>query len=260
MSRIHLTDEILMAFADGELDEAVRRAVDEAMLHDPQLRQRVAEYTRSRRLVQTALSTEVYLAVPSALRANVMRQVSHSERKASDHPETALMGGSGTHRATVVARSRLPQYLLPLAASIAVIAIGIGMFFAGRWTDSNGLSQQSLVARLSSPPVQAALGTAPSGQPQSLAAGEFRVIATYKSGSGALCREFTLQDASGKANAVACRSKSDWNVTFAMVEPAQTTGYAPADGADPISSYLQGLNAGEPLEPSVERKALSTPE
>jgi anti-sigma-K factor RskA len=259
LSRIHLTDEILMAFADGELDETVRRAVEEAMAHDSELRQRVAGYVRSRRLAQTALSTDDYLAVPSALRAHVMRQVSAAE-KPSESAETATKQISRENSSAVFARSRPTQYMLPLAASVAALAIGIGMFFAGRWTGSDEFASQSLVARLASPQVQAALSTTASGQPQSVEAGQMRVIATYKSGSGALCREFTLQDASGKANAVACRSKSDWNITFALVEPTQASGYSPADGGNLISSYLQGLNAGDPLEPSLEKKALSVSE
>jgi hypothetical protein len=35
MSQLHLTDEILMAFADGELDEAVASAVAKAMAEIP---------------------------------------------------------------------------------------------------------------------------------------------------------------------------------------------------------------------------------
>lgn len=260
MSRIHLTDEILMAFADGELDETVRSAVEEAMAHDSELRQRVAEYTRSRRLVQTALSTDAYLAVPPALRAKVIQKVTMAEGKALESIETDAPANPGKSQPAPFSRSRFTQYQLPLAASMAALAIGISIFFAGRWIGSDGLQGQSLVASLGSSSVQAALGTVSSGKAQSLEVGQFRVIATYQSGSGALCREFTLQDASGKANAVACRSKSDWNITFALVEPAQSSGYAPADGTDLMGSYLKELNAGNPLEPSLEKKALSTSE
>ncbi|WP_441984722.1 hypothetical protein [Microvirga sp. 2YAF29] len=186
--------------------------------------------------------------------------MSAAEGRGLENTKTETMLNAGAARPRAAARSRLPQYLLLMAASMAAIAIGVGIFFAGRWTDGAAFTEQSLVASLESSSVQAALGRVASGQSQNLEAGQFRVIATYESESGALCREFTLQDASGKANAVACRSKSDWNITFALVEPAQASGYAPADGGDLISSYLQGLNAGDPLEPSLEKKALSASE
>lgn len=255
-----MTDEILMAYADGELDETVRSAVEEAIAHDPALSQRVAEYTRSRRLVQTALSTDDYLAVPPDLRAKVIQQVSTVTEKARKSAAVAAPVNLGATRPTASARSQTLHYLLPLAASLVAVAIGIGIFFVGRWTGSDRSPEQSIIARLGSPAVLAALGTVASGQSNSLAEGQLRVIATYRSGSGALCREFTLQGASDKANAVACRSKSDWNVAFALVEPARPSGYAPADGSDLIGSYLQRLNAGDPLEPSLEKKALSASE
>jgi hypothetical protein len=251
-----LTDEILMAFADGELDEPVRGAVEEAMAKDPAIGERVAEYMRSRRLVQSALSTEDHLAVPPALRAAVVRQALAAEGKARENTRLAALN-DGAARSATSAGYRLSRMSLRLAASLAAFAVGTGIFFAGRWTGSHEPAGQALVARLDSSPVRRTLSAAVSGQQHDLEAGQFRAIATYRSGNGGICREFTLQDASGKANAVACRSNSDWNVTFALVEPAQTSGYAPADGSDLIGAYLQKVNAGGPLEPPSEREALS---
>jgi len=49
-----ISDEILMAYADGELDAAARAAVESAMREDPQIEKRVAAHRALRRRVQAA--------------------------------------------------------------------------------------------------------------------------------------------------------------------------------------------------------------
>ena len=257
MPQVHLTDEILMAFADGEVDETIRGVVEEAMAKDAEIGRRVAEYMQSRRLVQTALSSEDHLAVPPALQAAVIRQVLAVEGRARESVKMAATENVAEQKPPAFIRFYFSRNTLRLAASLAAIAIAVGAFFAGQWTIGHGPADQPLIARLNSMPVKETLSTAASGQQHGLGGAELRIVATYRSGNGSICREFVLQDASGKANAVACRSSTDWNITFALFEPAQAAGYAPADDSDLMGSYLQGLKAGDPLEPPAEKEALS---
>ena len=62
-----ISDEILMAYADGELDAAAREAVESAMREDPQIEKRVAAHRALRRRVQAAYSGELSEGVPERL-------------------------------------------------------------------------------------------------------------------------------------------------------------------------------------------------
>ena len=90
MAKIHLTDEMLMAFADGELDDSLASAVERALAEDPAGRQQIAAFMRSRRLTRQALTTADALAVPPALAAQVARQVAAAEARSREGfpPET----------------------------------------------------------------------------------------------------------------------------------------------------------------------------
>ena len=56
MSELHLSNEVLMAFADGELDEPIAAAVARAMADDPRVARRIVDFQQSRRLTRTAYS------------------------------------------------------------------------------------------------------------------------------------------------------------------------------------------------------------
>jgi hypothetical protein len=251
MSQLHLTDEILMAFADGELDESVAAAVAKAMAEDLGLARRVVEFQQSRRLTRSAFSSSLAPDVPPELYAAVSAQVRAFE---------AANGAKDTvtefkPRKPPVERSgRLPpSYMkVALAASVAALALAAG-YFAGQ---QNIPGANSLIAQLESSPVREALSRAASGQDVELPSGRLRVISTYRLASGSLCREFKLQASSGAADAIACH-RGEWNVAFAAARPVGNADYVPSDGADLIASYLQNLNAGEPLVDGAEAQALT---
>src|SRR3979490_948809 len=62
-----ISDETLMAYADGELDAAARAAVESAMREDPQIEKRVAAHRTLRRKVQAAYTAALCEAIPERL-------------------------------------------------------------------------------------------------------------------------------------------------------------------------------------------------
>src|SRR6202166_4682655 len=62
-----ISDETLMAYADGELDAAARAAVESAMREDPRIEKRVAAHRTLRRKVQAAYSAELSEGIPERL-------------------------------------------------------------------------------------------------------------------------------------------------------------------------------------------------
>lgn len=249
MSQLHLSDEILMAFADGELDEHVAAAVERAMLDDPSITGRVVDFLRSHRLTRSAFSREATFDVPPELRAAVYAQISAFETIGNQTVEP----GSSEDSSSTQGMKRLLSSISLVAAAAAIMIAAIGYIAWRQVMPSRNVS--GMIARLGDPHLQDVLNESASGQDVMLPAGRVRVISTYRLANGSLCREFLIQASSGKANAVACLDEG-WNVTFALASAATNAAYVPSDGGDLVSAYLQKLGAGEPLVDSAETKAL----
>jgi hypothetical protein len=249
MSQLHLSDEILMAFADGELEDPVAATVEQAMLRDPAVTKRVVAFLRTRRLVRAASLKEATPDVPAELRAAIQAQIDRFE---SADPRGAASGLS--EQGLLRGRVRWRVVAVAMAASLATIAIATAGYLAGR----QGLwAQQATgpIAHLGDPQISHLLSETVSGQEQTLPAGRLRVISTYRMADGSLCREFKLQVPSGTADAVACR-RDGWIVTFALASATMNSAYVPSDGSDLMAAYLQNAGAGQPLVDGAELKAL----
>lgn len=251
MAQLHFSDEILMAFADGELDDQVASTVEEAMSRDLVITRRVAAFLRSRHLARSAFPRASASDVPPALLATVQAQIARFEGHASQ-PATSERAHASRRIASVDRR----PFGWALAASFAAIAIATGGYWFGHQAATP--SPIGPIAQLATPEVSRALNDAPSGQDHDLSFGRMRVISTFRTADGSLCREFKIQAASGTSDAVACRGH-DWVVTFAFASDATSGAYVPSDGADLMTRYLQDVGAGEPLLGSEEAKALSDP-
>jgi hypothetical protein len=55
---------------------------------------------------------------------------------------------------------------------------------------------------------------------------------------------------------VACRSGAEWRVTFAVVAPGDSSGYAPASSTEALEAYLLAIDAKPPMEAAEEAQAL----
>jgi hypothetical protein len=239
----HFSEETLMAFVDGELDGAAARAIEQAMMEDRALSRRVIDYWRSRRVAKTAMSDSEALAVPPALLAAVSELVRQSELAKAHVPANENP-------------RRYASLLVPLAASLAVIAAGSAGYIAGSITDSGRSAGMNLFAQLDSHPVANVLSHTPSGREETVGDGQVRVTATYRTEDKLLCREFTFKAPTGRANAVSCRAGDEWKVAFAL-RSADASQYIPADGSNLLADYVRGLGAGEPLQGDAELQALA---
>jgi hypothetical protein len=247
MAQVHFSDEILMAFADGELDESVAASVEMAMKKDPAIAQRIAGFMRSRRIVRSAFQEENLPDVPPELRAAVLSHIEHFEAasKCTDPPEVPA-----ARKRPFGDRRRMG---FAMAASIAVLAFTSLAYFVGRSEKPSPFLGP--VALLSSVEVASALSEIPSGQDRDLSLGRIRVISTFRVANGSLCRELKLQAPSGASDAVACHDNG-WKIRFAVESTSPGNAYVPSDGADLMESYLQHADAGEPLINTAEAQAL----
>ena len=236
------TDEMLMAFADGELDEATAEALRRTVDADPALARRLADFKRTRALAKTAFAGVLDEEVPERLLAAV-------------RPSAA--------RRAVFRLPRLAWGWLPVgtavAASIAGLALGTALTLrpAG---EASLLPSQQRIAEL--------LETAPSGEMRRLPGGSsgagpsatFRATGSYLAAVG-VCRSFEMAlgaDAVAGWRGVACRRDGDWAIELVVADSAVRGGedYAPAadTAAQTVDAFLDAAGAGGTLDETEERR------
>ena len=245
-----ISDETLMAYADGELDEAARAAVESAMREDPQIEARVAAHRTLRRKVQAAYSAELSEEVPERLLAAARGVESARSKVVNLQDARAAMQRSGSR-----ARPLRPQWRTAGTIAASLIAgVGLGFFIWGQ-TESPLMRSAggALVAR-------GQLAQALSNQ---LAAEQSRSSAvqigvSFRAKSGDYCRTFALSGAVSPAG-LACRHGEEWQVQALTQEPGTVgdSGYRTAGSAmsATILKSVEGQIAGEPLDQAGERAA-----
>src|SRR5690242_9353056 len=75
---MNIPDDVLMAYADGELDTKTRAQVEEAIAEDPQIARRVAEHTALRNRLRSSYDPVLDERIPDVLLA-AARQTGSSQ-------------------------------------------------------------------------------------------------------------------------------------------------------------------------------------
>jgi hypothetical protein len=247
-----ISDETLMAYADGELDAAQKAAVETAMREDPQIEKRLAQHRALRQRVHAAYSAELSEPVPERLLTAARGAARTQGSKVVSLEEArAAMKRNVSH-----ARPARPQWRTAgtIAASV-VVGVSLGFIMWGR-TESPLMRSAggALVAR-------GQLARALSDQ---LAAEQTRTSAvqiglSFLAKSGDYCRTFALSGAVSPSG-LACRHGKDWEVQ-ALTQGTDRAGrdpdYRTAGSAmsAPVLKLVEGQIAGEPLDQAGERTA-----
>jgi hypothetical protein len=244
MSKQEFDDETLMAFADGELDEARSLALEEALADDEALAERLAVFFDSSRLVGDALKPLIDEPVPEALTASVQRMVQEAGQKAAA-PQDNIVSFPARPKAAA-AKPATYSWLMPIAASLVAVITGVIGFTLGRMGPS---------ATDSGAEIAAALDREVSGRDVTLGTAVLHVVATFRDERGELCREYRLTQPASSTQTVACRQDGAWTTRLALTTP-QAEGYVPASAQETVDAYLASIQAGAPLSAEEERKAL----
>jgi hypothetical protein len=235
------TDEDLMAYADGELDDERRRQIQEAIQKDPDIARRVASHQALRDSLRNSFEPVLQEPVPDRLLA------------AARSGSAAARSGSAPARSNVVplrgrgAPVRTPPKWLALAASF--IAGGLALQFGGSLlrtdsiTERNGqmlaaghlrdaLSNQLAASQTAQTPVQ--------------------IGVSFLSRTGKYCRTFQLQDMGG----LACNDAGSWKVEVLAREnhAGHSEEYRPAASSMPpaVVQAVTDTISGEPLDAKQE--------
>ncbi|MBV7536304.1 hypothetical protein KW842_11050 [Duganella sp. sic0402] len=248
------SDETLIAYADGGLDESTRLAVETAMRHDSSLVRRVAR-------LRAARDDAVY---------------------ADQHPSTlhARQGGNVVQLATLRAQRLATQQAARKAgrrqwgwlewtalALVMVLGLAAGKFGLAKWqpgwfgdntppptevVSRNGLlvAQGRLAASLSQQ-----LGGAV--QPDS----EVRVGLSFLSNEGSYCRSFTLVGMTQDLVGISCRANEEWRIPVLVqnARPVPAMGNHRMAGTEMPTALLEAIDqriVGGMLDTRAEVEAL----
>jgi len=232
------TDEMLMAYADGELEAAARAEIEEAVARDPVLARAVERHRVMAERVRGAYGDVLDEPLPERLAALV------------EKPEAAPVADLATRRGERTTRTggwRLPAW----AAAAASLAVGffVGVFVAREPAAPYAESGGDLVAR-------GALDVALTSQ-LATAGGSHGVHVgiSFRDRDGGYCRTFQLQRGASVAG-LACRRGEAWKLEV-LAAAAHVDGELRTASAIPLP-VLQAVDAaidGEPLDAAAEAAA-----
>jgi len=222
------SQETLMAYADGELDEQTRRAIEAEMAADPQVAQEVERQRAMRADVDAAFAGVLDEPVPDRLLRAATKAKAAPQRRQWAWPEWTSIAAS------LVIGVLAGRALLPSAddGGNGIIAAGID----GRIVASGQLAQ-ALSEQLSSQD-----GT------------DIDIGLTFRSKAGEYCRTFGARDGSAVVG-FACRDAEVWRVDMLTAAPPTEAGgdyrmastQLPAPVVQAIAERMQGeaLDADE---------------
>ncbi|MRW91385.1 hypothetical protein GJ699_15440 [Duganella sp. FT80W] len=248
------SDETLIAYADGELDEATRLQVDAAMRLDSSLARRVARLRAARDEVFADQQN------PSGLRA---RQGANVVQLAAVRAQRLAT----QQAARKASRRRWGWLEWSALALVMVVGLAAGKFGLARWqpnwfSDStppptevssrNGwlVAQGRLAAALSQQ-----LGGAAQTE------GDVRVGLSFLSNEGSYCRSFTLVGVTQDLVGIACRANEEWRIP-ALVQnarPLPAMGNYRMAGTEMPTAVLEAIDqriVGGMLDTRAELEAL----
>lgn len=248
------SDETLMAYADGELDEETRLEVEAAMRYDASLARRVA------RLLAARDDVLVDQQHPSGLQA---RQGANVVQLAAVRAQR-----QATQQAARKAGRRSWGWLEWSAlALVMVVGLAAGKFGLARW-QPNWFSDSTpppteVVSRNGWLLAQGRLAAALSQQLGGAAQvdGDVRVGLSFLSNEGSYCRSFTLVGMTQDLVGIACRASEEWRIPVLVqnARPLAAMGANRMAGTEMPTALLEAIDqriVGGMLDTRAELEAL----
>ncbi|MGD9966028.1 MAG: zf-HC2 domain-containing protein [Hyphomonadaceae bacterium] len=222
-----ISDEKLMAYADGELDPAERAEIEAAIAADENARTKVAMHQDMRARLAAAFDGALDEPVPQQLIAAAA-------------PRAADVVNLAERRA---AKWSMREWSAMAASIAAGLLIGVGVM--NTQAPLIAATDTGLAAR-------GALTQALNTQLASDQAGAVRIGLSFRTREGRYCRTFQLTR--GETAGLACRSESGWDV--AMTSHSVGGGEVRTAGASAeILAAVDEMIAGEPLDAAGEAAA-----
>jgi hypothetical protein len=235
---MRFSDEMLMAYADGELDLVARAEIEAAMAEDPEIARAVERHR--------ALAAKLRSAYDGVLEEPVPERLT---RLAAAPGESRIveLAARRAERTIALGRWRLPAW--SAAAAAVVVGVLVGLLVARGPSSPYAETAAGLIAR----------GELAEGLSSQLASrpgtSRVRIGTSFRDHEGGYCRTFHYESEAATAG-LACRSGDDWKIEALAAAPARE-GELQAAAAMPIA-VLRAVDAriaGEPLDAAAEAAA-----
>jgi anti-sigma factor RsiW len=242
-----ISDETLMAFADGELDEKTRREVEQAVRQDPALAEKVRQHKALRTNVFNAFASTLHEEVPQRLQAaarsgKVVHLDSVRQLRTPPPPPPAPVrsGWSWTEWGAMAATLVVGV----LAGTIAAKGLGGDEQLAAFDNKAGALMAQG---KLDQALTQQLASAAPNDP-------NVKLGVSFVSKEGSYCRSFMLPSTAG----LACRNGGQWQIpVLTNGAMGAATEYRQAGTALP-AAVLEAIDdriVGQALDANAERAA-----
>lgn len=267
-----LNDEVLMAYADGQLDPAENSRVETLLAHDPALRERLKIFTEAGKGLSLLFEDHLRAPLPPRLKpfASPIKEQPRIFPAIAERLRSVVVLG----RLQELLKLENSAFRFALASGIALVAgIGLGVALL-RDTDTTGntlsnfvqISQDRLIAR---GPLRQLLETSPSGRAMQVTAEEpdntqLKVKLTFKNQTDDYCREFVIRREAREGYAgIACRKDGQWRIAMqvSMMPRPNSGGMAPAGASkahQAVEAAVLAMINGNSLGKDEEAAALRT--
>jgi len=257
-----VTEEMIMAYADGELDAVGCGQVEAAMAADAEIAGQVEAHRALRTRFASAFAGVLEEPAPERLLA-AARKPPAPTGSAPDNIVSLERFRALKSAPAAPARSRWAQW----GAVAAVLAVGL--FVGQLWFGRPATQPAGAPLAVNASGGIAARGVLATALDDQLAsngkAGANRAVVigvSFRSSDQRYCRTFQLNQGQGQNQGlagVACRDPSGWAVRMAMASGPQaaTSGYrtAASETPTPVLDAVQGMIAGDPLDAKGEAAA-----
>lgn len=237
------SDETLMAYADGELDDATRATVERAIRADPSLAAKVRQHAAMRSNVFAAFGPIADEPVPPRLAA------------ATRSGKVIQLNSARAARAEATQEKRRWSWAewggIAAALIVGVVAGGAGV--SGLQDDARlAATAGAGGALLAKGDLAAALSNQLAGAAPE--AGAVRIGVSFEARGGGYCRTFTM----GAAAGLACRNGAEWRVPLMAEATKGASGDYRQAGSEMPPVVLDAIDArmaGQTLDAKAEEAA-----
>ncbi|MEJ0061288.1 MAG: NepR family anti-sigma factor [Terricaulis sp.] len=240
---MRITDDVLMAFADGELPAEEAERIEAMMRDDREMAARVTRFRSVRSALRAAYDSVAQEPIPDRLRA-LLHDV---EAAAPSAPEPSA--------APIVHLSAERERRRFSAPTWAAIAAGLVVaVLAGRMSTPDSLFVGEAGHLHAGGQLTRVLDTRLASAPEN-ANDDIRVGLTFRTAEGDVCRTFTGNGDDGGVSGLACHEANDWAIRIAAATPASDGEYRQAGAETVVMDMVDALIAGEPLDAAQEQAA-----
>ena len=243
-AKLDITDELLVAYVDDELDARQRDMVATVLSGNPSLGRRADEMRLARDLLNEAFPLQPNAEVPAAIDAAANRLAEARARQPS--PQTATPRFRYWRKYAIAA-----GVVLCLAASVNK-----------QHKQKKPETTQAQIDR--GTPLFSVLESTPSAEVFNVPAehAALRAVLTFRAKDGRYCREFEILAGSKGSAGVACRDRGEWHTEVllsASAAPPNSNYYTPAGETDEpaIAQVVDRLMQDDPLGAQEEARILA---